>query len=383
MHDSRFPRIGQSFLILSLCLGAPFLAWARTLDVGAGKTFSSIQAAVDAAKAGDTVRIAPGTYKELVRIQGPAKSRITLEGAGNRTVIDGEGTRWDVVRVQDANDVKIQNVRVRRGRYKLIHVVNSRGVLISDLRVDDPAPTYGESVRARGIEFFRSPKPSVVGCVAVGNHIGIYVNEGSHEATLIGNFVSDNSNRGISVFRANNAQVFGNQVHRNRRTGLHIQYSTGVVVGSNALANSGFGQPSATSYGLVLVGAHNAIITTNAIEDNFGSGVNHIKSNNVNYLFNSICGNGHLARDAGGGIAIFSWPGSTSNSSGVVLKSNTFQNNLPHGLALRTVSGPTVDARSNWWGGESARSRIFQDNSLVLTGPDLQAPDPNAPQKTP
>ncbi|MER7023931.1 right-handed parallel beta-helix repeat-containing protein [Streptomyces ramulosus] len=44
----------------------------------------SIQKAVDAAQPGDTVRLAPGTYRESVRIDKPG---LTLRGAGERTVL--------------------------------------------------------------------------------------------------------------------------------------------------------------------------------------------------------------------------------------------------------------------------------------------------------
>ncbi|MCA1219190.1 right-handed parallel beta-helix repeat-containing protein [Streptomyces sp. 8L] len=44
----------------------------------------SIQKAVDAARAGDTIALAPGTYRESVSLTKPG---ITLEGAGPRTVI--------------------------------------------------------------------------------------------------------------------------------------------------------------------------------------------------------------------------------------------------------------------------------------------------------
>src|SRR3989338_5405383 len=41
---------------------------AATLEVGAGRTYSTIQAAVNAAQAGDTVLVYPGTYNESVYI---------------------------------------------------------------------------------------------------------------------------------------------------------------------------------------------------------------------------------------------------------------------------------------------------------------------------
>src|ERR1044071_3709635 len=44
----------------------------------------SIQAAVDAARPGDTIVVRPGTYRESVRISTPG---LTLRGSGDRTVV--------------------------------------------------------------------------------------------------------------------------------------------------------------------------------------------------------------------------------------------------------------------------------------------------------
>src|SRR3989338_4011406 len=56
---------------------------AATLEVGAGRTYSTIQAAVNASVAGDTVLVYPGTYNESVLIpdgkQGTATSPITIK----------------------------------------------------------------------------------------------------------------------------------------------------------------------------------------------------------------------------------------------------------------------------------------------------------------
>src|SRR3989344_2672998 len=56
---------------------------AATLEVGAGRTYSTIQAAVNASVAGDTVLVYPGTYNESVLIpdgkQGTATSPIVIK----------------------------------------------------------------------------------------------------------------------------------------------------------------------------------------------------------------------------------------------------------------------------------------------------------------
>ncbi|KAM3068308.1 hypothetical protein ACMFMG_009448 [Clarireedia jacksonii] len=58
-------------------LAAP-LAYAATLNVGSGQTYSTITAAYNAAAAGDTIYVYPGTYKEKITI---SKNDITLKGS--------------------------------------------------------------------------------------------------------------------------------------------------------------------------------------------------------------------------------------------------------------------------------------------------------------
>jgi nitrous oxidase accessory protein NosD len=58
-------------------------ASAATLDVGPKAKYNTIQKAVDAAKDGDTIRVAPGTYKENVKIDNKT---ISLNGIKYPTV---------------------------------------------------------------------------------------------------------------------------------------------------------------------------------------------------------------------------------------------------------------------------------------------------------
>jgi hypothetical protein len=57
-----------------------------TLQVGSGKTYSTIQAAITASKAGDTISIDAGTYNETITVN----KGITITGAGiDQTIING------------------------------------------------------------------------------------------------------------------------------------------------------------------------------------------------------------------------------------------------------------------------------------------------------
>lgn len=68
-------------------LGAE-LAEAETLQVGAGKTYTTIAAAVAASGDGDVIEIDAGTYHEAVRWQ---KNGLTVRGVGGRPVVDMTG----------------------------------------------------------------------------------------------------------------------------------------------------------------------------------------------------------------------------------------------------------------------------------------------------
>jgi hypothetical protein len=75
--------------------------------------YPTIQAAVDAARPGDLVRIAPGTYREEVVVPA-AKRDLVLRGADrNRVVLDGgDGRRHEGITVH-ASGVAIENLTVR------------------------------------------------------------------------------------------------------------------------------------------------------------------------------------------------------------------------------------------------------------------------------
>src|SRR5436305_14152215 len=66
----------------------------RTLKVGKHAKYHTIQAAVKAAKAGDTIRVAHGTYKGQVKIAGAKKRYLQIIGDvthPNKVVVELKG----------------------------------------------------------------------------------------------------------------------------------------------------------------------------------------------------------------------------------------------------------------------------------------------------
>ena len=70
---------------------------AATLEVGPGKTYATINAAIGAAGNGDTILVYPGTYNENINI---TVSNLTLKSVGGRdSTIVGPGTRDIVIKI--------------------------------------------------------------------------------------------------------------------------------------------------------------------------------------------------------------------------------------------------------------------------------------------
>ena len=98
-----------------------------TLTVGLGGTYSTIQAAVDAAGNGDRIEIAAGTYREQVTVDG---KNITLQGAGSgQTIIEAPDAASLVSNASDSN-------ASRPTKYAVVTVKGDADVTIAGVTVD-------------------------------------------------------------------------------------------------------------------------------------------------------------------------------------------------------------------------------------------------------
>ena len=72
---------------LGVAVGVTFAGWstarADVLDVGPFETYQTIQAAIDAATHGDTIKVQDGVYAEWLRI-GSLEIRICPQAGGGR-----------------------------------------------------------------------------------------------------------------------------------------------------------------------------------------------------------------------------------------------------------------------------------------------------------
>ncbi len=113
----------------------------KTLSVGKSKRFKTIGAAVKAAKAGDTIKIADGTYKEGVQVKGSTKRYLKIIGnVANpaKVVLEGKGLRGiaaqNGIKVDGADEVSIKGITATHYRANGFFVVNATGYTLDKLR---------------------------------------------------------------------------------------------------------------------------------------------------------------------------------------------------------------------------------------------------------
>ncbi len=198
------------------------------VEVAAG---GALQAAVDAAPPGATLRLAPGEHLGPITIRRP----LTLAGPRSAVVrSDGRGTTIDVL----ADDVTLSGFT--------IHGSGDRPDL-----TDAAVHVRGDDVRVEGLRIVaalfgvaaeRSRRVAVVGNEIVGDPAtpvglrgdGVRLWE-THDSRIEGNTLDHG--RDVVVWYASNNRVIGNVV-RDGRYGTHLMYSDGTTIEDNRYAGN-------------------------------------------------------------------------------------------------------------------------------------------------
>ncbi len=296
----------RCFLPFLLAAVAPAATWCVNPS-GANGCKTTIGAAITAAAAGDTVSVAPGTYKEMVTIAvpmslvgaDPATTIIEAKGLANGIYVDG---------IDNAKlaGVFISGFTVQDANFEGILVTNASGVTITGniVKGNNASVNFGSGSCAglpsfetneaddcgEGVHLMGVDHSSIIGNTITNNAGGILVTDetaSSHDNLISGNTVNDNVlDCGITIASHVPAAI------SNSKTPLGI-YSISVI-GNTANGNGvkGDGAGIGIFASAPGTGAWNNIVANNTAMGNGIPGITiHGHAPNQNLSGNQVIGN--------------------------------------------------------------------------------------------
>ena len=232
---------------------------ARTIEVGEGKAFSSISAALHKAKAKDEILIYDKKiYKERLVIQKP----ITLKGVGT-PIIDG-GQRGDVIKV-NADNVTIEGLQIQNSArssqvdYCGVHVKDAQFVTIRNCVFRKNQFSVMFQNCKNGLIANNNISSNITYNPIMGNAVHCWKSDNMH---ITGNNIGHNRD-GIYLEFVNNSHIDHNTVSGCARYGLHFMFSHFNVYNSNRFNHN--------QAGVAVMFAHNVEMINNTFEFNRGT----------------------------------------------------------------------------------------------------------------
>jgi nitrous oxidase accessory protein len=234
---------------------------ARVLWVGASAEFPTVEAALRAARPGDTVRLQPGVYREWGLV---VEVPIVLEGNG-AAVLDAEG-RGEILRVR-ASGVTIRGLVLRRSGVSFLRDNAA-------IRLDSVQDCRIERNRLEenffGIYLARSARctvqeNSILGKAereaSAGNGIHLWY---CRDILVRGNTIAGHRD-GIYFEFVQRSTVEENRSERNLRYGLHFMFSDSCLYRRNRFREN--------RAGVAVMYSRFITMEENRFEDNWGSSV--------------------------------------------------------------------------------------------------------------
>ncbi|MBW2561579.1 MAG: right-handed parallel beta-helix repeat-containing protein, partial [Deltaproteobacteria bacterium] len=322
-------------LVIAVLLLGIFSAGAATLEVGPGKTYDTIQAAIDAAGTGDTIVVAAGTYFENLVI---SKSDLTLLGpnaginpnTGTRiaeAILDGTGLSAGPGILLDGPSAAIDQNNVTIDGFEIRDYSGTAGIdrpNIGNKTSDNIAIRNNviHSITGHGISFQRSgdavlPNPggiviedNLIADIGGTDKTGIifYYNRApeTNPNYITGNTIDGTSYAAIQLNSSHNTVISGNNILNIPEQGIYlstqcanIEISNNVITNANMLEESDKGGITfkhthtflgwISVFGNVITGSYNGVsirdgydisgklitVNENRLTGNSNSGVYH------------------------------------------------------------------------------------------------------------
>lgn len=341
--------------------------------------FTSIQAAVNAAKKGDKIQVCPGLYDEQVTIPA-GKDRLDIRSTEPlMAVIQGPpGSAPGIVEIDGAKDVKIRGFTIR-GPLDLSEPGAQAGVFvggggsatieqnhITDIRnepLDGAQDGYGILVGSGGAP--ESTSPDEVGSATIRQNLiddyqkgGIVIDNKGSRAVIEDNDVIGAgptgfiAQVGIQIGYGAAGDVKNNTVSDNQYTGADFA-ATGILFFENGRSTVSRNTVVRNDYGIYLEdNAAKTEVSRNHVSDSTYDGIHLFEASDVKVSDNDV------RRSGFDGIYL-------ESSSGVAVEKNTSAENEFGGITLFFSDGNVIE-KNTASANESDGIRLVQSDGNVI-----------------
>lgn len=301
----------------------------------------SLQAAIDAAAAGDVICLARGTWTENIVIDKP----LTLVGRGaGRTVIQPVRLYTPAVEIpgsaSESGTVRLERLTIS-GDGGLAGVALG-GMSLADLtKCDIVGMMYG-------LQVSDSASLTLNECTISDSRQIAVVLRDSARATIRSSRVSDNRGQALQLSGSAQAEVSNSQLSRNNSHGLWLQDGARVALNDCSVSDNG-------QHGLLLAGQSQARVLGSQLSGNSDQGISGGAQSTVYLTSTRVLSNWHGIELSGEAEATI---------AGSTISANRWDGIRTQNSAHATISGSTISGSSRGLG-LSAASTAHVSNCLI------------------
>ena len=281
-------------------------------DGSLSKPYATIQAAINVAVSGDTIKVLPGIYDEDIVIDKSVSIR--TDDVENTIIMNNQKTAYLV-------DIKADNISIEgftlidetntSHRKAVFHITDQvKDIVISGNNI--PSTILSRAVRAQYAEniVIRENNFNNTNGVQLENCVG---------CSIADNTITDTSiYPAIRLFDCEGIQISDNTIN-NAMHGIYIQSSSRNTIRLNKIGNN-------TNTGVSIQGGEQNYLHNNTVGDNGVDGIK-LTCDESNIENNTICRN---------------TIGITIDSDNSIIKNNDIKNNQNYGIYISTISTANI-----------------------------------------